>query len=171
MHATRKGGGGFGVILAVIACAVIAAHNATPGPPASHDTSITSHISGLPATSATCRALIAGIRQQESGGNYQAVNASSGALGAYQVMPSNVPAWSTEILGHPVSRSQWLASPQIQDKVAGGKLNIYCHQYGPRGAAAAWYSGRPERENDPTPVHGGPSVKHYVDNVMALAGL
>ena len=34
-----------------------------------------------------------GIGQQESGGNYGSVNGSSGALGKYQIMPANVPAW------------------------------------------------------------------------------
>jgi hypothetical protein len=55
--------------------------------------------------------------QQESSGNYNAVS-STGALGAYQIEPSNIPSWSTEALGHPITGAQFKASPDLQDEIA-----------------------------------------------------
>lgn len=81
------------------------------------------------------------IAGRESGGNYRAVNPDSGALGKYQIMPGNVPAWSMQILGHRVSPSQFLASPQLQEQIAQGMLRNYYNKWGPGGAAVAWYAG------------------------------
>lgn len=118
--------------------------------------------------SATCARLPAGVRAQESGGNYRAVNAHTGALGGYQVLPGNVTPWARDVLGHPVTPAQFLASRTIQDRVAKAKLGALCRRYGPRGAAAAWFSGRPELADDTAPRGGGAaSVKAYVDSVMA----
>lgn len=124
----------------------------------------------LAPLSATCARLPAGIRAQESGGDYRAVNAHTGALGAYQILPGNVAPWSRDILGYPVTTGRFLNSQPIQDRVARGKLAGLCRRFGPRGAAAAWFSGRLELANDPTPRGGGAaSVKAYVDSVMAHA--
>lgn len=81
------------------------------------------------------------ISGQESSGNYQAVNKSSGALGKYQIMPFNVTGWSHEALGYSVTPQQYLASPQLQEQVASYKLNQYYQKYGAAGAAIAWYAG------------------------------
>jgi hypothetical protein len=48
----------------------------------------------------------------ESGGDYSAVS-SAGAIGAYQIMPANIPSWSQAALGHPDTPSQFKASPQV----------------------------------------------------------
>jgi hypothetical protein len=120
--------------------------------------------------SATCARLPVGIRAQESGGNYRAVNVHTGALGAYQVLPGNVAPWSRDVLGYPVTPARFLASAPVQDRVAKAKLAALCRRYGPRGSAAAWFSGHPELANDTTPRGGGAaSVKAYVDSVMAHA--
>lgn len=108
----------------------------------------------------------ANIARQESGGNYRIVNGSSGALGKYQIMPANLPLWSKAALGHSITVAQFLASPALQDKIARTKLLEYWNKYGARGAAAAWYSGKPGRANDYTSVKGGPSVGDYVDQVV-----
>lgn len=85
------------------------------------------------------------IARKESGGNYGAVNRSSGALGKYQIMPSNIRGsgrgWDYEALGRDVSTSQFLASPEIQEKIARYKLQQYYNKYGPAGASIAWYAG------------------------------
>ena len=81
------------------------------------------------------------IAQKESGGNYGAVNRSSGALGKYQIMPGNVPAWSKAALGRSVSPQEFLRNPQLQEQVARFQLANYYKQFGPAGAAVAWYSG------------------------------
>lgn len=107
------------------------------------------------------------IAQQESGGNYGAINGSSGALGKYQIMPANVPAWSQKYLGVKWSANEFLGDPRKQDALARAVLQDYYDQYGPRGAAAAWYSGRAYMANDYTPQSNGPSIGSYVDSVMA----
>jgi len=81
------------------------------------------------------------ISGRESGGNYNAVNRDSGALGKYQVMPGNVASWSKEALGHSVSTSTYLHSPKIQEQVAQYQLKKYYNKWGPGGAAVAWYAG------------------------------
>ena len=81
------------------------------------------------------------ISQRESGGNYGAVNRDSGALGKYQIMPGNIPSWSRQALGHSISTSQFLRSPSLQEQVAQYMLRRYYNQYGPGGAAVAWYAG------------------------------
>lgn len=81
------------------------------------------------------------IAQQESGGNYGAVNPSSGALGKYQIMPFNVGPWSQQVLGRRISPNQFLRNPRLQETIARSKLSQYYRRYGPRGAAEAWYGG------------------------------
>jgi hypothetical protein len=109
------------------------------------------------------------IAGQESGGNYRAVNKSSGALGKYQIMPRNVPSWSRRYLGKTITPSQFLASPKLQDQLARAVLGDYFKRFGPEGAAATWYSGSPKRKNDFTPLKNGsgPSVGDYVRQVLA----
>jgi hypothetical protein len=115
---------------------------------------------------------MAGISAQESGGNYSAVNRQSGALGKYQVMPSNVAGWSKQVLGYSISTSQFLHSPSLQEKIVSGILHGYFNKWGPRGAAAAWYAGPGNHNLDmsTSPQYGGPSIKSYVDSVLSHAG-
>src|SRR6478736_122040 len=111
------------------------------------------------------------IAAQESGGNYHVVNAY-GAVGKYQVLKSNIPQWSREILGYSISWQKFRDSPQLQEKIVQGKLKKYYDAWGPRGAAAAWYAG-PGNHNLDMSTHsqpGGPSIKGYVDSVIARAG-
>lgn len=66
------------------------------------------------------------------------------ALGKYQIMSSNVPAWSREALGHPVTRDQFLKDPAIQEKVAAFQINKYLQSgHSPQDAASMWFTGRP----------------------------
>ena len=106
------------------------------------------------------------VRKQESGGNYSSVNSSSGALGAYQVMPSNVASWTKRSLGHSLTAAQFLADPAAQDAVASTILGGYYDQYGAAGAASVWYSGQP----DPTKTYGSPPVWQYVKDVLQHMG-
>lgn len=109
-------------------------------------------------------AFLWGIREQESGGNYNATN-SIGATGAYQVLKSNIAEWTKEALGHSVSYDEFLHSKSIQDAVADKILGGYYDKYGPGGAAAMWYSGQP----DPNKTYGNPPVYKYVDSVLGHA--
>ena len=109
-----------------------------------------------------------GIREQESHGNYSDTN-PSGALGAYQILESNLPDWSKEAVGRVVSRSEFLASPHLQDAIADFELGRDYDRYGPERAAAVWYAGDPELVSSTAPQHGGPSVAKYVAEVMGHA--
>ena len=107
-----------------------------------------------------------GIGQQESGGNYGSVNGSSGALGKYQIMPANVPAWSKKYMGTSWTPQQFLGDPYKQEALAKAVLSDYYTKWGPRGAASAWYSGNPALNLNYNSQNGGPSIGSYVDQVL-----
>jgi hypothetical protein len=81
---------------------------------------------------------MARIAGQESGGNYNAVNKSSGAHGKFQIMPANWGPWAKEAgLGANAPKT-----PENQDKVARFKMQQYYNQFGDWDLVAkAWYSG------------------------------
>lgn len=85
------------------------------------------------------------IGKHESSNNYGAVNKNSGAMGKYQIMPSNIQGagrgWDYEALGYDVSTNAFMKSPDIQEKIASYKLQQYYNKYGAAGAAIAWYAG------------------------------
>lgn len=110
------------------------------------------------------RQFLCAERTQESGGNYQIVNPGSGALGAYQVMPSNLPGWLAQAGLPQMSQYAYLHDPHAQDQLAWVILGGYFDTYGPAGAAAMWYSGQP----DPSATYGDPPVYQYVSDVMGL---
>lgn len=110
-----------------------------------------------------------GIGQQESGGNYGSVNGGSGALGKYQIMPGNVPAWSQKYMGTTWTPQQFLGDPYKQEALAKAVLADYYQKWGPRGAASAWYSGNPALNLNYNSQNGGPSIGAYVDQVLGKA--
>lgn len=118
------------------------------------------------------------IGSKESSGNYGAVNRSSGAMGKYQIMPSNIQGarrgWDYEALGRDVSVSQFMKSPQIQEQIARYKLQQYYQKYGPAGASIAWYAGpnaankyvNSGRVSTRGESGGYPSVYSYMNSIM-----
>lgn len=114
------------------------------------------------------------IAGQESGGNYDAQNADSGAFGKYQIMPENWPAWAQEAgLGADAAQT-----PENQEKVARFKLGQYYDKYGPRGAALAWYGGEgalnysDEALNRKQGENGEyPSLNEYANSVLERMGV
>ena len=117
----------------------------------------------------------AAIKQQESGGDYRAVNAQSGALGAYQIMPFHLksesaskPSWAYQAIGRDVSRSEFLNQPAIQDAIANFKMKEYFDKYGAAGAASAWFSGSPTAYLRP---EANPKTAKYVEEVLARMGI
>lgn len=58
------------------------------------------------------------LGQVESGGNYYALNKSSGAYGKYQIMPANWPVWAKKYIGSSTASE----SPKNQERVARGKV-------------------------------------------------
>lgn len=102
---------------------------------------------------AALTAFMAAIRHIESSDNYAAVNAKTGAYGAYQILPDNWKGWSNLILGTVAD----ITVPANQDAVAGGIMTLdWSHYLVMRGdlqptydqvdpwtlTAAAWNGGR-----------------------------
>jgi hypothetical protein len=117
------------------------------------------------ALMATLDEFMAAIREQESGGNYKVVN-SIGAMGAYHIMPGNLPNWSKRTFGHSISEKEFLSHPDEQDAIARHIMAPNFKKYGPAGTAAIWYSGQP----DPTKTYGDPPVYKYVQSVLSHLG-
>lgn len=122
------------------------------------------------------------ISSQESGNNYGARNPMSGAAGKYQIMPFNINGsggWDREALGYNISMNQFMASPEIQEKIAQFKLEQYYNRYGPAGAAIAWYAGpgaaqkyvRTGRASSRGEAGGYPSISGYMQSILRKMGL
>ncbi len=74
----------------------------------------------------------------ESGGNYYARNATSGAYGKYQIMPSNWPSWALRYLGSASAKP----TPANQEIVAAGKFrSLYASLDSWRRVAYWWLTG------------------------------
>ena len=112
----------------------------------------------------------AAIAGQESGGNYGAVNARTGASGKYQIMPANIGPWSRQYLGKSITVDQFRNSPALQEELARAVLFDYFNKYGARGAASTWYSGNPKGQNNYHRFNANePSIGEYVDQVLGRA--
>lgn len=122
------------------------------------------------------------IGSKESGGNYGARNSQSGAMGKYQIMPSNIigtgKGWDYEALGRDITTSQFMNSPEIQEQIARYKLQQYYTKYGPAGASIAWYAGpgAAQKYANTGYVSGGkqaggyPSVSAYMQAIIKGMG-
>lgn len=138
-----------------------------------------------PANATPADTIMNNIMGQESGGNYGATNADSGAAGAFQIMPENWPAWSQEA-GLPANVEM---TPENQRQVASFKMNQYLQQFGsPQLVAAAWYAGpayaqslkdgkplydpnaRFDKDGNIDPNGTYPSVAEYVAQTMGRSG-
>lgn len=112
------------------------------------------------------QAFLNAIGQLESGGNYKAHN-PGGAIGKYQVMPSNVGPWTQQALGHAETPGQFQNDPAAQEAVARTILGGYYQKYGAEGAAAAWFGG-PGTSPTSTKSDGNMTVAQYVAKAMRL---
>jgi hypothetical protein len=103
-----------------------------------------------PITPAIMDAAKMAIAGRESGGQaapYEALGpvTASGdrAFGKYQVMGANIPSWTQEALGRPVSPEEFLRSPEIQEAVFEHRMGGYLQRSGNmRDAASRWFTGR-----------------------------
>ncbi|WP_420959367.1 hypothetical protein [Brucella sp. IR073] len=90
------------------------------------------------------RDAIASIESRGSG-DYSAIgptNAKMGrALGRYQIMEANIGPWSREALGREVSADEFMSNPALQDAIFDHRFGQYVKQFGPEGAAQAWFAG------------------------------
>jgi hypothetical protein len=127
--------------------------------------------SSLPTNVSAFRQAIIG---KESGGNYNAVNPDSGALGIGQVMPENVGPWTQKYLGKALTPQQFLKDRAAQDAVVNGRFNDMLKDQATAGfsgeqmirrAAAVWYSGQAKLWNDTKPQYSNgrryPSIAEY----------
>lgn len=105
---------------------------------------------------------IAGI---ESGGAYDKLGPQTKtgdrAYGKYQVMGNNVPEWTTQVLGKPMTPDQFLANPDAQEAVFKAKFGDYVQKYGPEGAAKAWFAGEKGMNNPAAKDVLGTTVAGY----------
>jgi hypothetical protein len=66
------------------------------------------------------------------------------AMGAYQVMPGNLPQWSKAALGRVVSEEEFMASKAIQDTIFLDQMVKSIDKYGTaEDAASVWFTGQP----------------------------
>ena len=100
-------------------------------------------------------------------GNYGSIGPvanSSGdrAYGKYQVMGSNIPAWTKEFLGKNMTPQEFLADKDAQDAVFMGQMTKYRNKYGSWEAASrAWFAGEGGM-NDPNRADVlGTTVERY----------
>ena len=121
------------------------------------------------------------ISNQESGGNYDALNPHTGASGRFQIMPENWPSWAENAgLGSDAPRT-----PENQDLVAQHKMQEYYNEFGNwLDVAIAWYAGpgavkwsqealnRPQYEYDEAGnvTAEYPSINSYAASVVGKMG-
>lgn len=105
---------------------------------------------------------IAGI---ESGGKYDALGpvtkTGDRAYGKYQVMGANVGPWTKQHFGQELTPEQFVQNPQAQDAVFNGQFGAYTKQYGPEGAARAWFAGPGNMNNMGAKDQLGTTVGSY----------
>ncbi|MGX5827361.1 phage tail length tape measure family protein [Mesorhizobium sp. 43Arga] len=104
----------------------------------------------LAALGGNMSAYAAAIRSIESAGSggYSALGPvlknGNQALGAYQVMKSNLPSWSKETFGDVMSPNDFLSNPGAQDAIFEKQFGKYLSKYGNlQDAASAWFTGGP----------------------------
>jgi hypothetical protein len=97
----------------------------------------------------------------ESNGRYNARNSQTGAIGKYQVMPSNWPAWAKKYLGDAKAKP----TPQNQERVARGKFIDLWRWLDSWPAVAHWWlTGSGERN----PSKWSARSASYVAKVMKV---
>lgn len=111
------------------------------------------------------------IKLVESSGNYQAKGpvvksgqyAGEQALGAFQIMPGNLPEWSQEALGREVTPDEFLANPELQDAITRHQMQKNLQKYGnPDDVASVWFTGRPVAQAQGAKDVTGTDVNEYV---------
>ncbi|PWJ93520.1 hypothetical protein C8D77_101199 [Mesorhizobium loti] len=86
------------------------------------------------------------------------------ALGAYQVMNSNLPSWSTQAFGSPMSKSQFMSDPAAQDAIFQQQFGKLLSKYGnSNDAASAWFTGGPLSKGAGKSDVLGTTGSQYVD--------
>lgn len=88
----------------------------------------------------------------------------SRSYGKYQISGKNIPSWTNEALGHPMTAQQFLADPKAQEQTAAFHVNrILSSGNSPQDAASIWFSGRPQRKAGNAKDTYGTTVPQYVN--------
>lgn len=116
------------------------------------------------------------ITNKESGGNPQAINKDTGAIGLGQLMPGNVAAWSEQVLGRVMNPDEFLDNPDKQKQIIKGKLRDYFTEAlkaaggdkdeAIRRVASRWYSGQGDLYNKNTDEGKYPSIAEYTKDIL-----
>ena len=124
------------------------------------------------AGNATASTLRNAIVAQESGGSYTAQNKDSGALGKYQIMPSNLKNL-VGLADTPANRQKFLNSPQLQDQAFDNLLAELNKTYKGdiRKVLGAYYGGGGGAKVVGTPAGDRPqgkypSINQYVSQTL-----
>lgn len=99
----------------------------------------------------------------ESHGNYAAVNATSGAIGKYQILPANWRAWARRYLGDPDAPT----TPANQDYVARKKLTALYRWLGAWAPVAHWWL---TGDGGLNPNYWSDYSRRYVNRILVLIG-
>lgn len=116
---------------------------------------------------------------QESSGNPGAVNERTNASGLGQILPSNIPNWSRDVLGYSLSRRQFMSSPKLQVQIINGKLIEMLQGQAAKGytgaellrrVAAQWYGGSGGIKHWDNPhyhdhIPGEPNMQQYTTQI------
>lgn len=109
------------------------------------------------------------IAGRESGGDYNAVNSSSGASGKFQIMPANWGPWAEQAgLGRNAPRT-----PENQERVAKHVMTQYYERFGNwRDVAIAWFAGPGAvgKAGAESRSDGNMTVRDYANDVMNRMG-
>ena len=131
---------------------------------------------GLPAeyTAEQRRNAIASIESAGSG-DYGALGSvvnrqGDRAYGRYQVMASNIGAWTKEVLGREYTPDEFLKDKNAQDAVFDAKFGAYVKQFGEGGAAQAWFSGPGNVGKESAADLHGTNNKSYQERYLAALG-
>ena len=114
----------------------------------------------------------------ESSGNPNATNKRTRASGLGQILPSNIPSWSQDVLGREVSYKEFMANPNLQIQIIDGKLQQMLEEQRAAGytgadlirrVASQWYSGQPElldNRRGQGPQGNEPSIYTYTSDIL-----
>jgi hypothetical protein len=106
---------------------------------------------------------MAALGAVESHGRYDAVNSTSGAIGKYQIMPTNWRAWAKKYLGD----ANAAPTPANQDAVARAKLSALYGWLGDWASVAHWWL---TGDGDTNPNHWSDFSRKYVNRILGLMG-
>lgn len=90
------------------------------------------------------------------------------AYGKYQILGSNIPAWSKEALGRSLTIKEFMNNPKKQELIAQYKIHELLKWYNERDVVAIWFTGQPLKGNEHLQDANGTKAGDYVDQVLAL---